>query len=187
MNNEKLVLSMLNKALKSKKKKVLSCEICGEEKKSAVGFFTHKQVCGKTAEVSRYNDHVKVVLKTLHFIQILQFAFCFCFFFLLKEKEQMRITCEVCGKSVMPVSLRSHMLIHQRKTVLEEFQSAASPVVSCPTTPTTPGSSRSDHSGKKNRRAAATRYVSPIFFKLFFKYHYKCLCNSFSFTEQSRG
>lgn len=121
LNNEKLVLSMLNKALKTKGKKVLSCEICGEEKKSAVGFFTHKQVCGKTDE----------------------------------EIEQLRITCDICGKSFMPVSLRSHMQIHQRKAAEELESTLVSPVSS--SSSMTPGSSRGDYGGRRNKRAAATR------------------------------
>lgn len=121
LDNEKLILSMLNKALKSKKRKVLCCEICGEEKKSAVGFITHKQVCGKSEE----------------------------------EKEQLKISCEVCGKSIMPVSLKSHMMIHQRQSTSDDFdQTIGSP------TSTSPSTSRSEHNGRKPKRAAATRAKS---------------------------
>ncbi|KAK3914402.1 General transcription factor 3C polypeptide 2 [Frankliniella fusca] len=121
VSDEKYILRMLQKALKSKKRKVLTCEICGEEKKSALGFYSHKQVCGKSDE----------------------------------EIEQFKVACEICGKSVLPCSMKSHMMIHQRQTAQDDIDQ----ILESPTS-ASPGTSQSENSVKRNKRAAATRAKS---------------------------
>ena len=49
-NNVKLLRGVLMAALKRRKAQ-LTCELCGITKRSANGFISHLQFCGKTEEV----------------------------------------------------------------------------------------------------------------------------------------
>ncbi|XP_066155127.1 uncharacterized protein [Euwallacea fornicatus] len=78
LEDRDLVMKILTSLYKSKKP--FFCEVCGEQKKSVVGYLSHKGVC----QWSGLNA------------------------------EQAKVTCELCGRKMLPVSMDSHMKVHNK-------------------------------------------------------------------------
>lgn len=83
LNDQTLVMKILNSLYREKKS--FKCYICGEAKKSVVGFLSHRSQCSKSEN----------------------------------QLESVKISCEICGRKMLPVSLSTHMKIHLNPTPKE--------------------------------------------------------------------
>lgn len=85
LDDRLVVMRILTAIYKSKKP--LYCEICGEPKKSVLGYLSHKTQCGKSED----------------------------------ELADLQVKCELCGSSMLPVSMSMHMkLSHSTKPKEEQ-------------------------------------------------------------------
>ncbi|KAL1490447.1 hypothetical protein ABEB36_013137 [Hypothenemus hampei] len=85
LQDKDLVMRILTQLYKAKKP--LHCEKCKQQKKSVLGYLSHKSVCQRS-EI---------------------------------EVEDVKVACQICGRKMLPVSMDSHMKIHNKPEKTEEL------------------------------------------------------------------
>lgn len=75
------MVTILNRGKKRFPKHTFKCNVCNVVKKSALGFISHQQFCGKSE----------------------------------LEREKMLVTCEICGRVLVPASVAPHMYQYHSK------------------------------------------------------------------------
>ncbi|KAL1487561.1 hypothetical protein ABEB36_015761 [Hypothenemus hampei] len=86
LKDDGVVRQILNQLYKSRKP--FHCEICKQQKKSVLGYLSHKSICQR--------------------LEI--------------EVKNVKVSCTICHRKVLPVSMNSHMKIHDKPDKTDEIK-----------------------------------------------------------------